>query len=447
MNKFIPLLLLAVSIVGCGKKGGNSSGGKGFEAPPDGMVFVESGSFTMGSSDEDVVWAMNAAPKQITIDGFWIDQTEITNQAYRRFVGWTADSIARRHLANAGVDGFYIEEEDDIDAEADDQPRLNYKTKIVSNKKNSAYEEQQMTLRDGGYFYSKQESLGKGRQVDVRKLYYTYSQFDLQQAAKARWDPVEGRYIGTVTNMQGETQEIVDRSSFIMSQNVSVYPDTLCWIRDFQYSYNEPYAEKYFWHPSYDFYPVVGVSWKQAEAFCHWRSSGHSGEKHYRKQFQAHRYRLPLEAEYEYAARGGLNMQLYPWGGPYTTNKYGCYLANFKPQRGNYALDGGARTLPVATYEPNDYGLYDMAGNVAEWTQDAYDENAYNFTHDLVPVYRYHAKDTDKASRKRKIIRGGSWKDISYFTQCGTRNYEYQDSTRSYIGFRCVRDVLGIRND
>ena len=217
MNKYILLVLFAVLLSDCGKKGGYSSGGKrGFEAPPEGMVYVESGSFMMGSGDEDVVWAMNAMPKPKTVDDFWMDQTEVTNAAYRRFVYWAADSIARRALAEAGVDGFIIEDEDDIDSEGDDQPKLNYKTKIVSNKKNSAYEEQQQALRDNGYFYSKQESLNRGRQVDTRKLNYEYSWFDLAQAAQAKWDPTENRYIGSVRNMQGEQQEIVDRSSFIM---------------------------------------------------------------------------------------------------------------------------------------------------------------------------------------------------------------------------------------
>jgi formylglycine-generating enzyme required for sulfatase activity len=96
---------------------------------------------------------------------------------------------------------------------------------------------------------------------------------------------------------------------------------------------------------------------------------------------------------------------------------------------------------------PNDYGLYDVAGNVSEWVEDAYDENSYEFTHDLVPIYKHNAKESDHPSMKRKVVRGGSWKDISYFVQCGSRSYEYQDTTKSYIGFRTIRSILGTHNE
>jgi gliding motility-associated lipoprotein GldK len=134
---------------------------------------------------------------------------------------------------------------------------------------------------------------------------------------------------------------------------------------------------------------------------------------------------------------------MYPWGGMYTRNKQGCFLANFKPMRGNYIDDGGFTTIRVASYEPNEWGLYDMAGNVSEWCANAYDESAYNFMHDLNPDYKYNARPDDPPSMKRKVVRGGSWKDIAYFLQVSTRTYEYQDTSKSFIGFRCVRSYLG----
>jgi formylglycine-generating enzyme required for sulfatase activity len=85
-----------------------------------------------------------------------------------------------------------------------------------------------------------------------------------------------------------------------------------------------------------------------------------------------------------------------------------------------------------------------MAGNVAEWTSSAFDEAAYSFTHDMNPNYEYSALPNESPVMKRKVVRGGSWKDIANYLQNGTRSYEYQDSAKSYIGFRCVRSTMGI---
>ena len=84
-----------------------------------------------------------------------------------------------------------------------------------------------------------------------------------------------------------------------------------------------------------------------------------------------------------------------------------------------------------------------MAGNVAEWTSSAYDESASTFTHDLNPTFNYEAKADDPEVLKRKVVRGGSWKDIGYFLQNSTRTFEYQDTAKSYVGFRCVTPYPG----
>ncbi|MCD6347575.1 MAG: SUMF1/EgtB/PvdO family nonheme iron enzyme, partial [Bacteroidales bacterium] len=217
------------------------------------------------------------------------------------------------------------------------------------------------------------------------------------------------------------------------------------WISDFTYSYNDPMAKMYFWHPGFDDYPVVGVTWEQAKAFAIWRTQYHNNYLQAAKGGAfVQNYRLPTEYEWEYAARGGRNLTMYPWGGPYTQDSKACFLANFKPRRGNYVDDGFIKPAPVGSFEANDFGLYDMAGNVAEWTNSAYDESAFSFTHDMNPNYEYNAMPDDAAVMKRKVIRGGSWKDISYYLQSGTRTYEYQDSAKSFIGFRLVRSTMGI---
>jgi len=253
--------------------------------------------------------------------------------------------------------------------------------------------------------------------------------------------------VGQVTNNDGTRTDVKDRSSFIRHVVINIYPDTLCWIRDFTYSFNDPQADLYFWHPSFDDYPIVGVTWHQANAFSHWRTDYMNNALRKNGISDVQAYRLPLETEWEYAARGGLDLSMYPWGGPYTRNYQGCFLANFKPMRGDYIDDGGLLTVIVAHYPANDFGLYDMSGNVAEWTKTTFNQSTYNFSWDLNPEIEYNAKDTDPSIMKRKVIRGGSWKDVAYYIRLTTRAYEYQDTAKSYIGFRCVQTYMGRQKD
>jgi len=221
---------------------------------------------------------------------------------------------------------------------------------------------------------------------------------------------------------------------------VSVYPDTTVWIKDFNYSYNDPMHQDYFYHPAYQDYPVVGVNWYQAQAFCNWRTKNKSDNMRNKKNSIANSsFRLPTEAEWEYAARGGLEFSKYPWGGPNITSDRGCFLANFKPVRGNYAVDGALYTVEVQSFNANDYGLYNMAGNVSEWTNSSYNPNSYYMGSTM------NANVEDRANN-RKITRGGSWKDVAYFLEVSTRDFEYGDTARSYIGFRTVQSKLGANN-
>ena len=265
--------------------------------------------------------------------------------------------------------------------------------------------------------------MGK-KEFDVSKFTYEYYWVDIKEAAK-------------VSN-RGKP-----RSEFFKKASVNAYPDTLVWVRDFSYSYNEPMTRNYFWHPAFDDYPVVGVTWDQANAFSAWRTRFWDDYRTQKGEVINDPFRLPTEQEWEYAARGGKKLAPYPWGGPYLRNTKGCLLANFKPGRGNYPEDGGFYTVRADAYWPNDYGLYCMAGNVSEWTSTAFYENAYAFVHDLNPDIRYDADETDPITMKRKVIRGGSWKDIGYYLQTGARHWEYQDSAKSYVGFRNVLTFLG----
>lgn len=214
------------------------------------------------------------------------------------------------------------------------------------------------------------------------------------------------------------------------------YPDTTVWNSDFTYHNGDPMTEYYFSSPAFDLYPVVGVSWDAAKYFCLWRSKMMNDFRKKQGLYILPRFELPSESEWEWAARGGRASSKYPWGNPYVANSVGCLQANFKPHRGNYDADGYSYTSPANAFEPNDYGLYNMAGNVAEWCEDAYADNASAVTWDLNTVN----KDADEP---RKVTRGGSWKDIAYYLETGTRAYELQSKKRSYIGFRSMMRYLG----
>jgi sulfatase modifying factor 1 len=375
------------------------------------MVQIPGGSFYMGPSDEQVDMAMVNRKKLVSITGFWMDRTEVTNQQYRKFVKYVSDSLKYLAVYAGGVN----QAEDTVKVDWNRALRINTSSKAVIEKLN------ELLLSPDNRIQGKVE-------IDPTKLIYRYSYVDLKAAAKTS---------------KGLEQPL---SNFLVSQTEPVYPDSLVWMRDFSYSYNEPFTRLYFSHPSYNQYPVVGITWKQAVAFCHWRTNNSNfyldkGNKRDEKIDGI--YRLPTEAEWEYAARGNSKTNnMYPWGSPYTRTKEGRLLANFKPGRGDYfgsdAKNDNIYTSKVQSYPENGYKLFDMAGNVAEWTSSVYYEGGYNFMGDFSPDLQYNAKEEDPISMKRKVVRGGSWKDIAYNIQVSTRNYEYQDTAKSYIGFRCV---------
>nr|WP_214449284.1 SUMF1/EgtB/PvdO family nonheme iron enzyme [Flavihumibacter rivuli] len=420
MKNLSTLLTLAAMsmLASCGKFGKSSKGGgipndgqlhgvtpgsKYTMPKPPGMVYVPPGTFHMGPSDEDVNNAYTARNKQISINGFWMDATEITNNEYRQFIQWVRDSTAAKLMG-------YVKNVDGVDY-------VDWaKAKTIKWGDKATIEKiDQLILSPENRIFGKKE-------IDASKLVFHSETFDTKEASRRE--------------NQGKP-----RSQFIIKKDVRVYPDTLVWIRDFSYSYNEPMTKRYFSHPAFGNYPVVGVNWNQATAFCEWRTHYLNSYLESKKRAQESDFRLPTEAEWEYAARGGRSQSMFPWGNYYLRNKKGCLLANFKPGRGNYPEDGGFYTVRADAYWPNDFGLYNMAGNVAEWTSSLYYEGGYNFQHDMNPDIRYNAKDSDPPRMKRKVIRGGSWKDVGYFLQTGTRSYEYQDTSKSYIGFRTVIDL------
>lgn len=381
-----------------------------FRSDPN-MVQIPGGAFYMGPSDEQVDMSMVNRKKLVSINGFWMDRTEVTNQQYRKFVKYVSDSLKYLAVFSGGVN------------QTEDTVKVDWNRALRINVNNRA------TLEQLNELLLSPDNRIKGKiEIDPTKLIYRYSYVDLKAAAKSS---------------KGLELPL---SNFLVSQTQAVYPDSLVWMRDFSYSYNEPFTRLYFSHPSYNDYPVVGVTWKQAVAFCHWRTNSSNfylGKGGKRDEKIDGIYRLPTEAEWEYAARGNSKTNaMYPWGSPYTRTKEGRLLANFKPGRGDYfgsdAKSDNIYTSKVQSFPENGYKLYDMAGNVAEWTSSVYYEGGYNFMGDFSPDLQYNAKEEDPNSMKRKVVRGGSWKDIAYNIQVSTRNYEYQDTAKSYVGFRCV---------
>ena len=409
------------------------------QSNPYGMNYIHFGSYTMGPSDQDVPFALNTRSKTVTIPPFYMDVHEITNNEYRQFVDYVRDSLFLQTLADNDDDRYYIAENDrgqELDRFIDKGFLLNWEETIDWEDEDVfdlLYDE--FYLQGSDQFYNR-------RELDTRKLNYRYYWVNLDAAAQKSGRDEEYGEVNEMNQLHS-TRRHSDRAQFVVEEIINVYPDTLVWIHDATYAYNEPYAEMYFWHPAFDDYPVVGVTWGQAKAFNAWRTQIMNEWKQKNNETFVQKFRLPSEAEWEFAARGGRDLAPFPWGGPYARNQQGCVLANFKPMRGDYVEDANAYTAPVESYSPNDYGLYNMSGNVAEWTNTAYDETVYDFSWDLAPDYVYHAKVDDPPALKRKVIRGGSWKDIGYYCQTGTRTFEYSDTAKASVGSRSVMSYLG----
>lgn len=428
------------------------------EPAPYGMVLIQRGSIKLGNEENDSLWGTGTPVKNISVDAFWMDEAEVSNAKYRQFVFWVRDSIIRERLADPAYGGdetFKITEDEYGEPIT---PYLNWK-KPIPWKKPTEDE-----LRAIESVYIKNPITGE-KMLDALQMNYRYEEYDYTQAAlrKNRINPSErNRNTDIPVNyeevvMISKDTAYIDDEGYIVRETinrplsspydflntyiVNIYPDTTCWVNDFPNADNETYLKLYFSHPNYDNYPVVGVSWEQANAFCAWRTNyllkGMGAQS---KWIQ--RYRLPSEAEWEYAARGK-EANRFPWEQGDTKSDEGCYYANFKPGDGNYTKDGSLITSQCGIFSANSNGLYDMAGNVAEWTSTVYTEAGVLQMSDINPNLQYRAAIEDPYSMKKKAVRGGSWKDPVRYIQGATRTYEYQNESRSYIGFRCVRSYAG----
>lgn len=465
---FITVIILFALLTSCGKSlrpsgiGGEVVGEKGSswaEATPYGMRLIGRGSLEMGPAESDSLWGVVADPKGMSVDNFWMDETEVTNSMYRQFVNWVRDSITRERLADpafGGDDTFKITENDYGDPI---KPYLDWRKPIPTK---NLLEEEERAINS---LYKTHPITGV-KMLDVSQLNFKYEWYDHTEAAKLANrlnpaernrntdispDPNEVIMISKDTAYIDETGKPVNETivrplsslyDFLHTRIVNVYPDTTVWVNDFNNAYNEPYMRMYFSHPGYNEYPVVGITWEQATAFCVWRTHYYRmGKKG--KDRPIEDYRLPTEAEWEYAARDGRTENKFPWDGDGIQNEKGCFMANFKPGNGNYTGDGSLIPSQVGSYQPNRFGIYDLAGNVSEWTSTAYLESGNKVTSDINPEYSYNAAKEDPYAIKKKVVKGGSWKDVGRNIRGDMRESEYQNQPRSYIGFRCVRTQIG----
>lgn len=418
------------------------------------LVLIQGGTFSMGITDEDATYEWNNIPRRVTVSSFYMDETEVANIDYREYTHW------------------------------------------------------------------------------LKRVYKTYPE---------------------------------------IYQNA--LPDTLVWREEL--AYNEPYVETYFRYPSFDDYPVVGVSWVQAVEYAKWRtdrvnemiliergiinpnpqqtdSDNFNTQAYLQGQYQPSvrknlpdltqggernvrfedgimlpEYRLPTEAEWEYAALAlignqaptkdelYLDRRFFPWDDH--TGRYkrqdkhqGKILANFRRGAGDYMGTAGrlndraAYTAPVRSYSPNDFGLYNMAGNVSEWVKDVYRTTTFvelsdAENHELNPYrgnvfqelirdengnliekdsmgrlktriveddelqdrdnYRkadlrdFSDDDSDEIAygygvstlinNEARVIKGGSWEDRLYWLSPGQRRFLDQNKSSKSVGFRCAMSRMG----
>ena len=294
---------------------------------------------------------------------------------------------------------------------------------------------------------------------------------------------IEPYYISATEVTNADWREFYQAKVLELGESIgksNFFPDTASWVKEFPYRYNGPMSRHYFSHPKFNDYPVVGITWDQAKAYCTWKSKklkillAKSGIN------SAPEFRLPTEAEWEYAAMKKAKDKKKRGESPYgwlekDQIRLISELANIGQIRDinnimlkQYGEDGCLYTCKVASYPPNENKLYDMAGNVSEWTNDQGSIMAYRKKEDTIKILTKsseieseieHVKnnaDIEDPEFKRliieslahnmkvfssndiKICKGGSWAKGMIYTQPGSRQGIDKDKASSTIGFRLV---------
>ena len=342
---------------------------------------------------------------------FYISDHEVTNGEYREFVNWVRDSIAREKLARRyeleerrkwiktvtynsgkkdGKGNFYI---------------LNWNTELDYNDPTN-----HLLLSD--MYYDEAESYYPRREIDTRLLFFDY----------------------------------YDDESY--KNKINVYPDTICWTRDNIISNGEHMAKSYFWREDYINFPVVGLTFEQAKAYCVWRTMMYhyqAGRASKNKYDPSLKFRLPNKEEWERAAMNyyipnkkterNEIFPFYPITNGYETNLDGNYQANFGAaylRSGilikNYNYDGISTLCKVKSYDVNFNGLYCMYGNVAEWVNT--NPEVGNFHEDYFNYFRYNSFRYNSllvrqdSSKSVKVYITNPYTDSTFFVEKGSEQHK-----------------------
>ncbi len=535
-------------------------------APP-GMVYVEGG-VTLVNYDQSTIDTNSI--KKVSLTSFFMDKTETTNFEYRNFINWVVDSIAivkyikdpkyfldykqKEETKNSNSDNTASNLNNSNSQVTDSSAKANDSARIAGGVKNT-------DNNQTGNNTNSVENAGSNSNVPVDNTDYSKKRIDWSKVDHdAIFNPKNEDIRSKISPMLDENGNIKKEmytysykhtkvisttthngKNKVVTETINVYPDENVWSQDLTNASTEMYVENYFKASAFNDYPVVGVTWPQANAYCYWRgltATNYYNMPEYMKSFKP-TFTLPSEAQWVYAAQGFYEL-IYPEDTQYVdtssyqsadsnsavvlpsdstqtphdstwvaqqvhkkfyddsvkaairdqkmaerqknvahkkskamnpnlyvmdyikmlyffNHRYNGYLdttkaidstmihrdqngmlMNFKQQEGDFWEDGAALTTPVMSFAPNEFGLYNMEGNVAEWTMDAYSPSAYSFVSDINPVLQYDADSTDAPVMKRKVVRGGSFlgnaKSLSPFY----RDMEIMDVSHCYIGFRCV---------
>ncbi|MFV0605003.1 MAG: SUMF1/EgtB/PvdO family nonheme iron enzyme [Niabella sp.] len=364
------------------------------------MIEIPTGTFVPGSTTAHLSDSVNEYAKPILISGYYISQTEVTNAQYKEFVNWVRDSIAAKTIGGEYID---VSSANDTSINWKKASKINYTNPEIIGK-----------LSD--LFLDPSQTIGQKRMLNPAKLIYLMEGFNYVEASKKE---NAGR----------------NPNDFLYKYDVQIYPDTLAWMRDFGYSNNEQMAVGYYDSPKYQNYPVVGVSWMQANAFCDWMTKHKINVLQTKsKMAEGGKCRLPTESEWMYAA--GLNNGLYSQNTHQQKSKKEKKNSDKKEQK----EDGKEKIFPVYVQEgkKGNIGLYNMAENVAEWTGTSYYEGGENFQNRFNPDIQWGTPNSKSAAVRRKVVRGGSWKDTPVLKTTDNRSYEDMGATHSFVGFRIV---------